>query len=219
MPLVNHYPYPNPYPCYLGRVWITRICMGMGRILEGNYPFIRAPVQNNKLLPQNRCHRIKLPRTGFFPKWNHQFGTRHIIRSLPWDRSLAGHCAASPRLAPATMSLPSAHLGFAHAGHCDPSPPLAPAPSAAAARRGQAPSIRGGVELRVSSPMSRGRAQARNGQPSGEPGACPCCLSVPCRRPRTGSSASATSFVVRSALSRQRRLLGGRALALLLHYD
>jgi len=35
---------------------------------------------------------------------------------------------------------------------------VAPAPSAAAARRGQAPSIRGGVELRVSSPMSRGRA-------------------------------------------------------------
>jgi hypothetical protein len=46
MPLVNHYPYPDPYPYYLGRIWITCICMVIGRILEGNYPFNHIPIQN-----------------------------------------------------------------------------------------------------------------------------------------------------------------------------
>ena len=37
-------PNPNPYPYYLGRVWIIHIYMDMGRVLEGNYPLNYIPV-------------------------------------------------------------------------------------------------------------------------------------------------------------------------------
>ena len=76
--------------------------MGMGRILEGNYPFNRAPVYN------------QAPRTSFFPKSNHQSGTRRIARSLPW-----GSISRRP-----PRGLPSARPDHQPPR---PSPPLTPA--------------------------------------------------------------------------------------------
>ena len=63
-----------------------------------------------------------------------------------------------------------------------------------------------GSSSRFPPPVSRGRAKARNG----EPRACPRRSSVPRRQPRTVTSASATSFVARSAPSCQRRLAHAR---------
>jgi len=115
--------------------------MGMGRILEGNYPFNRAPVYN------------QAPRTSFFPKSNHQSGTRRIARSSPWGsishRPPRGLPSArpdhqpprtSPPLTPALLTPATAPLASARAGPCP-----------QRQRRGQAPSVRGGVELQVSS--------------------------------------------------------------------
>ena len=168
----------------------------MGRILEDNYPFNRAPVYN------------QAPRTSFFPKSNHQSGTRRIARSLPWGsisrRPPRGLPSArpdhqlprtSPPLTPALLTPATAPLASARAGPCP-----------QRQRRGQAPSVRGGSSSRFPPPVSRGRAKAR----SGEPRACPRRSSVPRRQPRTVTSASATSFVARSAPSCQRRLAHAR---------
>ena len=36
LPLDTHHPYPNPYPLYLGRIWITHLNLDMGRIYMDN---------------------------------------------------------------------------------------------------------------------------------------------------------------------------------------
>ena len=40
----THYPYPNPYPLYLGRVWITHLNLDMDRVYMNNTRFTHVPI-------------------------------------------------------------------------------------------------------------------------------------------------------------------------------
>jgi hypothetical protein len=75
MPLDTHHPYPNPYPYSLGRVWIARFNVDMGRVCEGNTHFNRYP----RCLPAAAEDKYK----GNLNKYNVDiYDTYHVLHRL-----------------------------------------------------------------------------------------------------------------------------------------